>query len=165
MTSDIPTTMKAIEIVKPGGPDVLVPCERPVPVPSVGEVLVAVKAAGVNRPDILQRKGCYPPPPGASDLPGLEIAGTVAALGPGAQGLNVGDEVCALVAGGGYGGIGGGHGRVEGGGGTRRVVVVVAACRRAQAAAGQGFQAVESGTYAGRCRRGLSLAVGAGIWL
>jgi NADPH2:quinone reductase len=101
MNSNIPTTMKAVEIAQPGGPEVLVPCERPVPVPGVGEVLVAVKAAGVNRPDVLQREGGYPPPPGASDLPGLEIAGKVAALGPGAQGWNIGDEVCALVAGGG----------------------------------------------------------------
>ncbi|MFP6744630.1 MAG: NAD(P)H-quinone oxidoreductase [Alphaproteobacteria bacterium] len=102
MSTDIPTTMTAIEIVEPGGPEVLVPCERPVPTPGVGEVLVAVAAAGVNRPDMLQREGGYPPPPGAPDIPGLEIAGTVAALGPGAQGWNVGDDVCALVAGGGY---------------------------------------------------------------
>ena len=102
MSTDIPTTMTAIEIVEPGGPEVLAPCERPVPVPNVGEVLVAVAAAGVNRPDMLQREGGYPPPPGAPDIPGLEIAGKVVALGPGAQGWSVGDEVCALVAGGGY---------------------------------------------------------------
>jgi NADPH2:quinone reductase len=94
--------MKAIEIAQPGGPDVLKPGERPVPVPAQGEVLIKVAAAGVNRPDVEQRKGTYPPPPGASDIPGLEIAGTVAALGPGADGFKVGDAVCALVSGGGY---------------------------------------------------------------
>jgi NADPH2:quinone reductase len=94
--------MKTIEIAQPGGPEVLKPGERPVPVPAQGEVLIRVVAAGVNRPDVEQRKGTYPPPPGASDIPGLEIAGTVAALGPGADGLKVGDAVCALVSGGGY---------------------------------------------------------------
>jgi NADPH2:quinone reductase len=100
--SAIPARMKAIEIAQPGGPDVLKPGERPVPVPAQGDVLMKVAAAGVNRPDVEQRKGTYPPPPGASDIPGLEIAGTVAALGPGADGFKVGDAVCALVSGGGY---------------------------------------------------------------
>jgi NADPH2:quinone reductase len=105
--SALPARMKAVEIAAPGGPDVLRLGERPVPAPGQGEVLVKVAAAGVNRPDVEQRKGTYPPPPGASDIPGLEIAGTVAALGSaapgaGAAGLNVGDAVCALVSGGGY---------------------------------------------------------------
>jgi NADPH:quinone reductase len=100
--SALPARMKAIEITQPGGPEVLKPGERPVPVPAQGEVLIRVAAAGVNRPDVEQRKGTYPPPPGASDIPGLEIAGTVAALGPGADGLKIGDSVCALVSGGGY---------------------------------------------------------------
>lgn len=97
--------MKAIEITQPGGPEVLVPCERPEPVASAGEMLVAVRASGVNRPDVLQRKGLYPMPPGVSDLPGLEIAGTVAGGDPAelaAAGWRIGDRVCALVAGGGY---------------------------------------------------------------
>jgi NADPH2:quinone reductase len=94
--------MTVIEISKPGGPEVLVPVERPVPSPSHGEVLIKVAAAGVNRPDVMQRKGQYPPPPGASDIPGLEIAGTVAAVGPGVDRYKVGDAVCGLVAGGGY---------------------------------------------------------------
>src|SRR5689334_13740111 len=98
----LPARMKAIEIAQPGGPEVLKLGERPMPVPAQGEVLIKVAAAGVNRPDVEQRKGTYPPPPGASDIPGLEIAGTVAALGPGANGLKVGDAVCALVSGGGY---------------------------------------------------------------
>ncbi len=94
--------MKAIEISTPGGPEVLRLVERPMPTPGPGELLVRVEAAGVNRPDILQRLGQYPPPPGASDLPGLEIAGTVTAIGPGVSRWRVGDSVCALVAGGGY---------------------------------------------------------------
>ena len=97
--------MRAIEIAAPGGPEVLRPCERPDPVPAPGELLIAVQASGVNRPDVLQRKGLYPMPPGVSDLPGLEIAGTVAAGAPAdlaAAGLAIGDAVCALVAGGGY---------------------------------------------------------------
>ncbi len=98
----LPTTITAIEISTPGGPEVLKPITRPMLSPAVGEVLIAVAAAGVNRPDALQRKGHYPPPPGASDIPGLEIAGTVAAIGLGVHHLKVGDEVCALVAGGGY---------------------------------------------------------------
>jgi NADPH2:quinone reductase len=98
----VPTTMTAIEISEPGGPEVLRPAERPVPQPGAGEVLIRVAAAGVNRPDVAQRNGSYPPPPGASDLPGLEVAGTVAALGAGATGWQVGDAVCALTSGGGY---------------------------------------------------------------
>jgi len=98
---DLPDVMTAIEISAPGGPEVLVPAQRPVPQPAAGEVLVKVAAAGVNRPDVLQRRGFYPPPPGASDLPGLEIAGTVIAAGQGATHLT-GTDVCALVAGGGY---------------------------------------------------------------
>ena len=99
--SDIPATMAAIEIAQPGGPEVLRPAIRPVPQPGPDEVLVKVAAAGVNRPDVLQRKGAYPPPPGASDIPGLEIAGTVVAAGPGGERL-IGRQVCALVTGGGY---------------------------------------------------------------
>jgi NADPH:quinone reductase len=98
---DIPETMNAIEIAAPGGPEVLRPTERPVPRPGPGEVLVRVAAAGVNRPDILQRMGLYPPPPGASDIPGLEIAGQVVAAVEGAE-QAIGGAVCALVAGGGY---------------------------------------------------------------
>ena len=97
--------MQAIEIQKPGGPEVLVPTQRPDPLPKAGELLIAVTASGVNRPDVLQRKGLYPMPPGVSDLPGLEVAGTVAAGAPAdlaAAGLKIGDRVCALVAGGGY---------------------------------------------------------------
>ncbi len=97
--------MQAIEIKQPGGPEVLVPTERPDPVPKAGELLIKVSASGVNRPDVLQRKGLYPMPPGVSDLPGLEIAGTVAAgsvTDLAATGLKIGDRVCALVAGGGY---------------------------------------------------------------
>src|SRR5258706_7894790 len=94
--------MIAIEISHPGEPDVLVPVERPRPVPAAGEILIKVAAAGVNRPDVFQRRGRYPPPPGASDIPGLEVAGTVAALGEGVSDWRAGDAVCALVAGGGY---------------------------------------------------------------
>jgi len=94
--------MLAIEISTPGEPDVLVPAERPMPVAGANELLIQVAAAGVNRPDIMQRRGKYPPPPGASDIPGLEIAGTVAALGEGVRDFRVGDKVCALVSGGGY---------------------------------------------------------------
>jgi putative PIG3 family NAD(P)H quinone oxidoreductase len=91
-----------IQITSPGPPDVLKPAERPDPVPGRGEVLIAVAAAGVNRPDVMQRQGLYPPPPGASDIPGLEVAGTIESLGEGVSGLRVGDAVCALVSGGGY---------------------------------------------------------------
>jgi NADPH2:quinone reductase len=95
-------TMRVVEISRPGTPDVLVPAERPIPVAGTGEVLVRVAAAGVNRPDVLQRRGMYPPPPGASDLPGLEVSGTIAALGPDVHGWREGDQVCALISGGGY---------------------------------------------------------------
>ncbi len=94
--------MRAVEISQPGPPDVLKLVERPDPVPGRGEVLILVAAAGVNRPDVLQRRGMYPPPPGASDLPGLEVAGFVDALGEGVTEWRVGDRVCALVSGGGY---------------------------------------------------------------
>ncbi|MEP7348834.1 MAG: NAD(P)H-quinone oxidoreductase [Sphingorhabdus sp.] len=100
--TDIPEMMTVIEITTPGGPEVLVPCQRPVPVPGAGEVLIRVAAAGVNRPDIVQRKGHYPPPPGASDLPGLEVAGEVVGLGKGVDVAMFGRSVCALVSGGGY---------------------------------------------------------------
>ena len=95
-------TMTVIEISEPGGPDVLKPAQRPVPVPGHGEVLIEVAFAGVNRPDALQRSGQYAPPPGASDLPGLEAAGRIVALGEGVSDWGVGDEVCALLPGGGY---------------------------------------------------------------
>lgn len=97
--------MRAVEITSYGGPEVLREVQRPAPVPAPGELLIAVQASGVNRPDVLQRKGLYPMPPGVSDLPGLEIAGTVAGGAPedlAAAGLAIGDAVCALVAGGGY---------------------------------------------------------------
>jgi NADPH2:quinone reductase len=94
--------MRAIEITQPGPPDVLKPCERPVPVPKAGEVLIKVHAAGVNRPDVLQRTGNYPVPPGASDLPGLEIAGEIVDGDVAGSGFKIGDMVCALVQGGGY---------------------------------------------------------------
>ena len=98
----LPATMKAIAISRPGGPEVLTLETRPTPAPGPGEILIKVAAAGVNRPDISQREGRYPPPAGASDLPGLEVAGTVAALGPGASAFAIGDQVCALAHGGGY---------------------------------------------------------------
>ena len=101
MTS-LPAEMTVIAIREPGGPEVLVPETRPVPRPGPGEVLIRVAAAGVNRPDVLQRMGFYPPPPGASDLPGLEVAGTVVAVGPAGDRELLGQSVCALVAGGGY---------------------------------------------------------------
>lgn len=97
--------MRAIEITRPGGPEVLELAERPDPVPGPGECLIRVAASGVNRPDVLQRKGAYPPPPGASDLPGLEVAGEIVAGDSQAllaHGLQIGDEVCALANGGGY---------------------------------------------------------------
>ena len=100
--SALPATMTCVEISKPGGPEVLVPAMRPVPQPRDGELLIKVAATGVNRPDIAQRAGLYPPPPGASDLPGLEAAGTVAALGAGVNDWKVGDAVCALTPGGSY---------------------------------------------------------------
>jgi putative PIG3 family NAD(P)H quinone oxidoreductase len=95
-------TMIAIEIREPGEPEVLVPVERPKPAPAAGEVLIKVAAAGVNRPDVFQRRGRYPPPPGASDIPGLEVSGTIEAIGADVHDWRVGDSVCALVAGGGY---------------------------------------------------------------
>lgn len=98
----LPTTMRAVEITTPGGPEVLVAGERPVPAPGPDEILIRIAAAGVNRPDCLQRAGAYPPPPGASDLPGLEAAGEVAAIGANVDRWAVGDRVCALLAGGGY---------------------------------------------------------------
>jgi NADPH2:quinone reductase len=94
--------MQAVEISQPGGPEVLVPVQRPTPEPKAGEVLIKVAAAGVNRPDVFQRKGNYAPPPGASDLPGLEVAGEIVGGDPAAGGLKMGDKVCALIAGGGY---------------------------------------------------------------
>ncbi|MGB2931324.1 MAG: alcohol dehydrogenase catalytic domain-containing protein, partial [Methyloceanibacter sp.] len=97
-----PKTMTVIEAKGQGGPEVLVPSTRPVPSPGPGEVLIAVEAAGINRPDVLQRQGLYPPPKGASDLLGLEVAGRIAALGPGATRFSEGDAVCALTNGGGY---------------------------------------------------------------
>ena len=96
------STMRAIEIAQPGGPEVLKLTERPIPHPADGEVLIRVQAAGVNRPDVLQRKGAYAPPAGASDLPGLEVAGTIESGKVEGSGFKVGDQVCALVAGGGY---------------------------------------------------------------
>ena len=98
----LPSVMTAIAIRAPGGPEVLVPQERPVPVPGAGEILVKIAAAGVNRPDVMQRLGLYPPPAGATDIPGLEIAGEVVALGGGVKRWKIGDRVCALVVGGGY---------------------------------------------------------------
>ena len=100
--SSVPSRMTAIAIRAPGGPEMLVPEERPVPSPGGGEILVKVAAAGLNRPDVMQRKGLYPPPKGAPDIPGLEIAGEVAALGPNVTRWKVGDKVMALVIGGGY---------------------------------------------------------------
>lgn len=98
----LPTTMRAIEISTHGGPEVLTPCARPVPVPAADEIVLRVAYAGVNRPDALQRAGLYNPPPGASDLPGLEAAGEVVAVGAAVSGWAIGDRVCALLPGGGY---------------------------------------------------------------
>src|SRR5690242_21010759 len=98
----VPAHMTVIAIPAPGGPEALVPEQRAVPQPGDGEVLVKVLAAGVNRPDVMQRQGLYPPPPGAPDIPGLEIAGEVVALGDGAKRWKIGDRVMALVVGGGY---------------------------------------------------------------
>ncbi|MBN6151732.1 NAD(P)H-quinone oxidoreductase [Xanthomonas sp. AmX2] len=100
--ASLPDSMTAIEICRPGAPEVLVPVRLPLPHPGRGELLVRVAAAGVNRPDVMQRRGSYPPPPGASPLPGLEFAGEVVQLGEGVERYRVGDRVCALVAGGGY---------------------------------------------------------------
>jgi len=98
----LPTQMTAIAIRAPGGPEVLTPQSRPVPAPGAGEILVKVAAAGVNRPDVMQRLGQYPPPPGAPDIPGLEIAGEIVACGSGVTRWKIGDQVMALVVGGGY---------------------------------------------------------------
>jgi NADPH2:quinone reductase len=100
--TELPAMMQAIDPSTPGGPEVLVPVERPVPVPAKGEVLIRVAAAGVNRPDVLQRKGAYPPPPGAPSILGLEIAGEVVAVGEDVAPELIGQSMCALVAGGGY---------------------------------------------------------------
>lgn len=94
--------MRAIAITQPGGPEVLQPVTLPTPAPGAGEVLIEVAAAGVNRPDVVQRQGFYAPPPGAPDTPGLEVAGSIVQLGAGVTGWSLGDKVCALVAGGGY---------------------------------------------------------------
>jgi len=102
MTTSLPASMLAVAIAAPGGPEQLVMTRRPLPEPGPGEVLIQVATAGVNRPDCLQRQGNYPPPPGASDLPGLEVAGTIVALGSGVESWRVGDPVCALLTGGGY---------------------------------------------------------------
>lgn len=100
--TNLPETMNCVEVKVPGGPEALVPATRPVPEAGKGEVLIKVAAAGINGPDIYQRKGLYPPRPGQTDLPGLEVSGTVVALGEGAQGWKIGDKVCALTNGGGY---------------------------------------------------------------
>jgi NADPH:quinone reductase len=102
MTQALPQEMTAIEITEPGGPEVLKPAQKPLPTLRDGEVLIKVVAAGVNRPDVMQRQGNYPPPKGAPDTPGLEVAGTIVALFDDVTGWTIGDEVCALVAGGGY---------------------------------------------------------------
>jgi putative PIG3 family NAD(P)H quinone oxidoreductase len=94
--------MIVIDITAPGPPEVLAPREMPDPHPKAGEILIKVAAAGVNRPDVMQRRGRYPPPAGASEIPGLEVAGTIAEIGPGVEGWHIGERVCALVAGGGY---------------------------------------------------------------
>src|ERR1035437_5173408 len=100
--AELATRMTVIGIKAPGGPEMLVPEQRAVPIPDDGEILVKVAAAGVNRPDVMQRQGLYPPPPGAPDIPGLEIAGEVVALGPNVKRWKTGDRVMALVVGGGY---------------------------------------------------------------
>jgi NADPH:quinone reductase len=98
----LPAEMTAVEITRPGEPEVLKAAKRPLPQPGAGEVLIEVAAAGVNRPDVLQRRGLYEPPPGTTDIPGLEVAGTVVAVGPSVTRWKAGERVCALVAGGGY---------------------------------------------------------------
>lgn len=102
VSSEIPETMTAIEIAEFGGPEVLKPASRPTPTPGDGELLVKTAAIGVNFPDTMQRQGAYPPPPGTTDIPGLELAGTVVAVGAGVEGFAPGDEVCGLVSGGAY---------------------------------------------------------------
>lgn len=101
-TPEIPATMTAIEILEPGGPEMLAPATRPVDMPGKGEVLVKVAAAGVNRPDVMQRQGVYPAPKGVTDIPGLEVSGTIATIGGDGTDWEPGDAVCALVSGGGY---------------------------------------------------------------
>jgi len=101
--TDLPADMRVIEIAEPGGPEVLREARRPVPTPGENDVLIRIAAAGVNRPEVLQRMGLYPPPPGATDIPGLECAGEIAALGAGVNDWKLGDKVCALLPGGGYG--------------------------------------------------------------
>src|SRR5579883_2370741 len=98
----VPQTMIAIEVAQPGPPQMLRPAIRPVPEPGPGEVLIRVAAAGVNRPDVMQRKGAYPPPPGVTDIPGLEVAGEIVRIGAEVASHTLGERVCALVAGGGY---------------------------------------------------------------
>lgn len=98
----LPQSMKCIEISRPGGPEVLITAQRQLPTPNLGQVLIKVAAAGINRPDVFQRQGGYPPPPGASDLPGLEVAGEIVACGNDVKTLKSGDQVCALLGGGGY---------------------------------------------------------------
>jgi NADPH:quinone reductase len=102
MTGPVPKTMTAVGFDAPGGPEVLRPETVPVPIPGEGQVVIRVAYAGVNRPDVAQRQGLYPPPPGASPLPGLEVAGEIVAVGPGVPEDHVGARVCALVSGGGY---------------------------------------------------------------
>lgn len=102
LLTQLPEDMLAIEISQSGGPEVLVPVKRPIPMPAAGEILVKVSAAGVNRPDVLQRRGHYAPPPGASDIPGLEVAGEVIAIAADVTRFKIGDKVCGLIAGGGY---------------------------------------------------------------
>src|SRR5215468_9855542 len=100
--SEVPTSMRIAEAPKPGGPEALVLGERPVPQPAAGEVLIKVAAAGLNRADVMQREGKYPPPAGAPDYPGLEVSGTIAHVGPVVRTFREGDQVCALLQGGGY---------------------------------------------------------------
>src|SRR5262245_36203364 len=100
--SVVPATMTVVAITGKGGPEVLVPETRPTPAPGAGELLIRVKAAGVSRPDVVQRQGSYPAPKGHSEIPGLEVAGEVAALGPGSSRFKNGDRVMAIVNGGGY---------------------------------------------------------------
>ena len=99
---NLPDDMTAIEISQPGGPETLTPARRTVPMPGPGQIVIRVAYAGVNRPDVLQRLGAYAPPPGASDLPGLDCSGHVAAVGPGVTRWQIADAVCALLPGGGY---------------------------------------------------------------
>ena len=101
-TIDLPASQTSIEITQPGGPEVLQATSRDMPVPTDSQVLIKVAAAGVNRPDVFQRMGFYPPPPGVTDIPGLEASGTIVAIGSGVQRWKVGDQVCALLSGGGY---------------------------------------------------------------